>query len=230
MCRALGEAFAVEVQAGTKKDRRFTVALSGGSTPRPFYELLASELRDRVPWSQVHLFWSDERYVPLDDPDSNYRLVRETLLDAISIPPENVHPAPTDHEDPDQAARVYERELRSVLSVPPELDWVLLGLGEDGHVASLFPGAPALEEKDRWVVAVTASPKPPPVRLTMTLPLINAARSIHLLVSGASKTDALRGSLEDPGSQSLPAHRIGPTTGRLHWWLDQAAAGFLANK
>lgn len=205
---------------------RFTLVLAGGSTPRALYRLLASEHRDQIPWAQVHLFWGDERYVPQDDPRSNYRLAREALLDHVPIPPEHVHPMPTDFPDPDAAARAYEDMLRSRFASPwPRFDAVLLGLGTDGHTASLFPGSPALEEQERWVAAVRA-PVEPSLRLTLTLPVLNHAAHVSFLVAGEDKAPALHRVLAGaPHPRTCPAAGVRPHSGDLIWWVDSAAAG-----
>jgi 6-phosphogluconolactonase len=221
---AAAGAFADAARDAVRERGRFSVALAGGGTPRTLYRSLAAGFRDSIPWSGVHLFWSDERFVPPEDPDSNYRMVRDSLLDRVPVPEGNVHRPETEHDNPEESARRYERALRTFFDPePPRFDWMLLGLGEDGHVASLFPGAEALEERRRLVVAVRDSPKPPRVRLTMTLPLINQSREIHFLVSGRGKHrilfDILRGSVN-----GLPARRVQPEEGSLHWWLDRRAA------
>ena len=190
--KAMGRAVALAFVEAAQAVEKFTVALAGGHTTEPLYRCLASELHDEVPWERVHVFWSDERYVPPTDPDSNVRMARELLLNHVPIPEENVHAPRTDLAEPGEAALRYEETLREHSG----LDWVLLGLGEDGHVASLFPGRPELEERQRTVVAVHNSPKPPPVRLTLTPAAINAARDVHLLVAGASKRVALEAVLE----------------------------------
>ena len=199
-----------------KASERFAVALMGGSTPESFYQHLATNFADQVPWTRVHIFWSDERYLAPDHPDSNVGMARKTFIDAVPIPEANVHAPRTDLPDPDDAARLYEEDVRSLLGHEPRFDWMLLGLGEDGHVASLFPGGAALEERDRLVVAVRDSPKPPPVRLTMTPSLINLSREIHMLVAGACKRHALE---ELAGKQSTTWLRP-PTL-----WVDRAASG-----
>ena len=211
MSLAVARAF---VDAASASER-FAVALMGGSTPESFYRHLATEFAHQVPWARVHLFWSDERYLPPDHPDSNVGMARKTFIDAVPIPQVNVHAPRTDLLDPDGAARLYERDLRSLLGHEPRFDWMLLGLGEDGHVASLFPGGAAVEERDRLVVAVRDSPKPPPVRLTMTPALINLSREIHMLVAGASKRQALA---KLAGKRS--ATWLRPPT----LWVDRAAS------
>ena len=215
LSRAVAEAFVDSADRLVSEHHRFSVALAGGGTPRLLYELLSGELRKKIPWAHVHFFLSDERYVPRDHPDSNYRLVREAMLVHVAMPPENLHFPRTDFEEPEAAARHYEQSLASFFApAEPRFDWILLGLGEDGHLASLFPGSSALDETERWVVAVKDSPKPPPVRLTMTLPLINLAGEVHFLVSGREKAEALRSSREGPPNPGqLPAHGVKPQGG-----------------
>lgn len=212
------------ITARTTGGGHFTLALSGGETPRDLYRTLATEYQNAVPWGQVHLFWADERYVPPDDPRSNYRLVRDTLLSDIPIPSDNVHPMPTDFPDPRDAARAYERELKRHFSSPwPRLDLIVLGMGSDGHTASLFPGSPALSEQERWVVDVQP-PVDPPVRLTLTLPVLNNAASVFFLVSGAGKASALWRALTEPHDPALPAGCIRPAGREPVWWVDEPAA------
>jgi 6-phosphogluconolactonase len=209
---------------------RFSLALAGGSTPRTLYRLLAAEYSDKIPWSQVDLFWGDERFVPWDDPRSNYRMVKESLLDHVPIPRENVYPMPTDISEPDAAAKAYERTLRNHFSGPwPRLDLVLLGMGADGHTASLFPGSPALGEQRRWVVAVHG-PADPPLRLTLTLPVLNHAAVVFFLVTGAEKAAALRRALTSPPDPTAcPAGAVRPQDGALVWWVDETAAVSIRN-
>jgi 6-phosphogluconolactonase len=209
---------------------RFSAALSGGSTPRALYELLAkSPYRQRMPWEGLHLFWGDERCVPPSDPGSNFRLAEETLIAHVPIPLENIHRVQGELE-PGAAARAYERTLRDFFCGPiPRLDLALLGLGNDGHTASLFPGSAALEETERLVVAVEASYQDRPThRVTLTLPAINTARQVLFLVSGRDKAEIVRSVLQGPDSE-LPAQRVQPTAGKLTWLLD-AAAGSLLEK
>lgn len=221
LSRAAARSLVESARRASENRHRFALALAGGSTPERLYELLASEFRDRIPWQDVHVFWSDERYVPLDDFESNYRMAHDVLLDAVPLPGANIHPPETDIDDPDASAQAYEREIRRFfLPEEPRFDWMLLGLGEDGHIASLFPGSPELEEPRRFVIAVTESPKPPPVRLTMTLPLINLSREVHFLVSGEAKREAFAKSRR-AGSE-LPAQRV---EAPKFWWVDHEAAG-----
>jgi 6-phosphogluconolactonase len=205
---------------------RLVVALSGGSTPRRLYELLAAPpRRDRIPWERIHWFWGDERFVPPDHPDSNYRMVREAMLSRVAIPAGNIHPVPTVGLDPEEAARAYERELQAVHGgdrlepARPLFDVTLLGLGSDGHTASLFPGAAALEERQRWVVAVVGA-KPEP-RISLTFPTLDSSRNVAFLVAGEGKRAVFARVLA--GDRALPAARVRPV-GRLWFFLDRAAA------
>jgi 6-phosphogluconolactonase len=203
----------------------FRVSLSGGSTPKALYELLASdEFKGRFPWKQVSWYWGDERFVPHDHPESNYRMVREAMLSKAPVPPENIHPIPTDGT-PEEAAREYERTLqraygRATLDPSrPLFDIMLLGLGADGHTASLLPGDPALEERERWVVPVSHGR--PEIRITKTLPVIDSSRYVAFLVAGRSKATAL--AAVRAGDTRLPAARVRPV-GELIWFVDRAAA------
>ncbi len=225
LSRAVARDLAERITTIVAGEGRFTLALAGGSTPRPLYRLLADEHRDQIPWARVHLFWVDERYVPQDDPRSNYRLAREALLDHVPIPAENVHQMSTDFPDSDAAARAYEDMLRSRFASPwPRFDAVLLGLGTDGHTASLFPGSPALEEQERWVVAVRA-PVEPSLRLTLTLPVLNHAAHVSFLVAGENKAPALHQVRAGaPQPRICPAAGVRPHSGDLIWWVDSAAA------
>ena len=226
--------FAEAAEAGAARAGRFTTALAGGSTPKRLYEALAAEpYRSRVPWERSHLFWGDERAVPPDHADSNYGMVRAALLAHVPIPPGNLHRMQGEKPDLDQAARDYEAEIAGVLGAapagrPPAFDLVLLGIGTDGHTASLFPGSPATRETRRWVVR-----NPVPAlradRLTLTLPILNRSRTILFLVSGAEKASTLREVLEGPPDlERLPAQRIQPDAGRVVWLIDRAAAARLA--
>ena len=197
---------------------RFTLALAGGETPKTLYLRLATEHRGDLPWRDVHLFWSDERFVPRNHPESNAGAAL-ALLRPLPLREENVHAPDTTLAHPEDAARRYEDEL---LRFHP-LDAVLLGIGEDGHVASLFPRAPALDEMRRLVVAVHDAPKPPQERITMTIPALNGARAVHFLVTGSAKREALRSVLSGAGP-SLPASRIRPREGAVIFWADREAA------
>jgi 6-phosphogluconolactonase len=205
---------------------RFRLALAGGSTPRAAYALLASEAFARqVEWGRVDLLWGDERCVPPDDPRSNYRMAKEALLDRVPIPRPQVHRI-RGEDDPECAAADYERELHRLLDRDP-LDLVLLGLGGDGHTASLCPGQAAVRETERWVVAVPA-PTGDLWRVTLTPAVLNRARNVSFIVAGASKARRLEQVLRGPlAPDVLPAQAIRTPAGRLTWMVDGAAAGRL---
>ncbi len=205
----------------------FAVALSGGSTPRRLYERLAeAPLRDRFPWDRTHWFLGDERFVPPDDPKSNLRMVREAMLSKVPVPTEYIHPVPTVGLDPIDAARAYQRALAAFYGADrldparPLFDVTLLGLGTDGHTASLFPGTAALEERTAWVTAVVgAMPEP---RITLTYPALDSSRHVAFLIAGADKRaiyDRFRG-----GDMALPAARVNPVGQRIVF-VDTAATG-----
>lgn len=210
----------------------FATALSGGSTPRGLYMQLASDqYRERVPWSKVHLFWGDERCVSPDHQDSNYRMARESLIDKVPIPKENVYRMPAEQEDHVHAAMEYEQTIRSFFrtetGVLPRFDLIILGMGEDGHTASLFPWTSALGERDRFVSANYIE-RFDAYRLTLTVPLINQAAEVIFLISGESKASVLREVLEgDLQPQRLPSQLIKPVNGRLLFIVDRMAAGKL---
>lgn len=204
---------------------RFSVALSGGGTPGPMYRRLAeSPIVERFPWDRVHWFWGDERFVPHDHPDSNYKLAADALLDRAPVPRANIHPVPIDGLTPDQAAASYERTLKdwygsdTLDPARPLLDVNLLGLGDDGHFASLIPGQPVLEERRAWVAAVPHG-RPEP-RITLTYPALESSAASLFLVAGAGKQTALRKAVHpDP---SVPAGRLSPH-GELLWYVDRSA-------
>lgn len=211
---------------------RFTIALSGGSTPKHLYQLLAGEpFRSQVDWSHVEIFWGDERCVPPDHPDSNYRMAREAMLANLPIPAEHIHRIEAERSDRDAAARDYEAVLARAFGVaigrePPALDLVLLGMGPDGHTASLFPQTQALDETKRWVVA-NPVPQLHTQRLTLTRPILNRAREVLFLVAGADKAERLAEVLAGPADpKRLPSQTIQPE-GQFLWFLDRAAAARL---
>ena len=207
---------------------RFAVALAGGSTPRGVYLQLAAEgQRNRLPWERIHLFFGDERCVPPDHPESNYCMANESLLSRVPIPPANVHRL-LGEEDPARAAAVAEAELREIMGGGlPKLDLVLLGLGPDGHTASLFPGTEALNESVRLVTANWV-PKFNTHRLTMTLPVLNNAAEVIFLATGVEKAKVLAEVLRpSPNGPNHPARLVQPTHGRLLWLVDEAAASRL---
>jgi 6-phosphogluconolactonase len=206
---------------------RCALALAGGNTPRRAYELLAEPpLRDAVPWDALHLFWGDERCVPPDHPDSNYRMAREALIDRAPIPAANVHRVRTEEGSAAAVAAYYERELRTFFALEvedvPRFDLILLGMGPDGHTASLFPGSPALDETRRLVVPNSIDYMPHE-RVTFTFPVLNAARVIAFLITGRDKAENLARALN--GDPAVPAGRIRLTDGEVRWYLDRAAAG-----
>lgn len=199
----------------------FRLVLSGGSTPRALYTQLGAQ--SQIDWARIELFWGDERFVPYDDPESNFRMARETLLSNIAIPPANIHPMPIDG-DPAETAHRYEVLLKNIygretLESRPLFDVVLLGLGSDGHTASLLPGEPVLEEREKWVAAVTHGRAEP--RITLTYPAIESSAAIAFLVTGADKAQTVRAARA--GDVRLPAARINPQ-GKVVWFLDSAAA------
>jgi len=225
VCNALARAFVRAVRE-TPATRPFRVALAGGATSEALYRLLADRYRSAVSWPRVSFFWSDERWVPPDDSASNHAAARRCLLDPLEIGREQVHPVPTWLADPAAGASAYERTLaEGVEDGTPPLDWVLLGLGEDGHTASLFPGALALAERQRWVLGIEDSPKPPPQRVTLTWPLIGRARAVHLLAVGASKQRAVEdGVAAATDLARYPTHGLRLGAAAAHWWLDDASA------
>jgi 6-phosphogluconolactonase len=233
LMQAAAEAFVRCAAEAMRTSGRFAVALSGGSTPRRLYELLTTEPHAaRVDWPRVYVFWGDERCVPPEDPASNYRMARESLLDRVPVPGPNVHRI-RGEDDPADAAEAYERELRQAFSAPEgpprsapggRFDLVLLGLGDDGHTASLFPGTAALRETTRWVVAhhVAAASM---WRITLTPLVINAAADVVFIVSGPEKAVILQRVVEGPcRPDELSAQGVAPRAGRLRWLVDAAAA------
>ena len=196
------------------------IVLSGGSTPKTLYHLLATTHRNDVNWARVHLFWGDERWVPATDPRSNTRMAREALIDHVHCPPEHVHPIPVDASSPDVAAREYARMLHTFFhAADARPDLVLLGMGSDGHTASLFPRSPALDEQRRWAVASLA-PVEPRERVTLTIPLINRAMNVFLLVAGHDKQSAFEEAISghaDP--HRCPVALVRPANGALTWWV-----------
>jgi len=231
LSHAAADELATLVRAAVVDRGTCSIALSGGSTPKRLFELFAQAGRDALPWEHIDLWWGDERTVPPDHADSNYRMTRETLIDPLGLAASHVHRIAGELADHDAAARSYSRELVTALGSPPTFDLVLLGMGPDGHTASLFPGSPALDETSRWVVA---NPVTSPLvhgtatRITLTAPAINAARHIRFLVAGADKAAALAQVLEgehDPGR--YPSQLIAPQDGDLVWFVDAAAAASL---
>ncbi len=207
--------------------RRFCVALSGGSTPKGLYTLLAGSSLSSIPWDKVYFFWGDERHVPPDHPDSNYRMTYEALLSKVPVPAGNVYRIPAEQADAEAAARAYEQTISSFFGLRegqfPRFDLVLLGMGLDGHTASLFPATPALHEKHRLVVANWVE-KFKSHRITLTLPVLNHAACVMFMVSGREKAPVLRRVLHDDSGTPLPAQMVRPLDGRLLWLVDREAA------
>jgi 6-phosphogluconolactonase len=227
--QAAASEFATLAAQAVRSSGRFTVALSGGSTPRNLYALLASGSIPNIPWEKIFFFFGDERFVPPEHPDSNYRMVREAGLFS-KVPEDNVFGVPTEITDADSAARAYEQTLGKFFGLQPgefpRFDLVLLGLGPDGHTASLFPGTAALNEKISLVVANWVE-KFQTYRITLTLPVLNRAACVMFLVSGADKADIVREVLKNKDA-NLPSQKVHPADGRLLWLLDRAAGGGLS--
>ena len=206
-------------------DRDFAVCLSGGSTPRRLYERLATPaIASRFPWRRAHWFWGDERFVPHDDPDSNFRMTHQALLSRVPVPNDNIHAIPTEGLSPEQAAAAYEMALKRFYGADmlnpdrPLFDVTLLGIGENGHTASLFPGQPALQETRRWAVAAVGAKSEP--RITLTYPALDSSRDVAFLATGDGKRDVI--ARAQAGDRTIPAARVRPV-GRLHWFTDRAA-------
>jgi 6-phosphogluconolactonase len=211
---------------------RFSIALSGGSTPKNLYTLIAANASASLPWAQMFFFWGDERHVPPDNPDSNYRMTKEAFLSKVPVPPANIFPIPAENPDASAAADAYEQTLRKFFALAPgelpRFDLILLGMGPDGHTASLFPETAALQEKSRLVVANWVE-KMKTSRITLTLPVLNAARCVAFLVSGADKAPALHEVLEgNAAAEKYPSKLVQPSAGRLIWFVDRAAASELS--
>ena len=222
-----------------EKRGRFTLVLAGGSTPEQAYSLLAAPARlAAIDWSKVFFFFGDERFVPPGDPASNYGMAQRSLLSRVPVAASQVFRIPAEMPSPAESAAVYSRELGRFFEQAPDsrpaprFDLVLLGLGDDGHTASLFPGKPAVHVADRWMTWSPPGVLPPPVdRVTMTLPLLNAARHVVFLVAGTKKANVVREILEEnPGREIYPAAGIMPAGGSLTWLLDEAAASCLTRR
>ncbi len=233
--QAAADRFAQAAQEAVQARGQFTTALTGGSSPEGAYRLLAEPAyRERVPWEQTYVFLGDERCVPFDDPRSNFGQARRLLLSHVPVPESNVFPVPTDAGDPAQIAALYAQTLAdffqlSPLGPPPALDFLWLGMGGDGHTASLFPGYPSLHETAAWVVSSPPGTLPPPVdRVTFTFPVINAARHTLMLATGDAKAEAARDVLEGhAATETRPAAGVRPVSGDLFWFLDTGASRLL---
>jgi 6-phosphogluconolactonase len=229
LTRAAAEEVARRAEEAVRERGLFTWVLSGGSTPRDLYGTLSRPpYRDRMPWRAIHVFWGDERHVPPDHPDSNFRMAREAMLDRVPLPAANVHRIRAEEPDAAVAAAAYEAELRAFFHLAPgewpRFDLILLGLGKDAHTASLFPGSPAVHESERLVVAPWV-PAQNTFRITLTPPALNHARLIVFLVSGEDKAEPLRAVLEGPRDPDRwPAQIV---AGNRLWMVDEAAARLL---
>ncbi|HTU41167.1 MAG TPA: 6-phosphogluconolactonase [Candidatus Aquilonibacter sp.] len=219
-------------EESVSKHNCFTIALSGGSTPKNLYNLIAANASSTLPWDRMFFFFGDERHVPPDNAESNFRMANESLLSKVPIPPGNIFRVPSENPDASAAAEAYEKSLRSFFAVQadefPHFDLILLGMGPDGHTASLFPETAALQEKSRLVVANWVE-KLKTHRITFTLPVINAARRVLFLVSGTDKAAALHEVLEGKQpAEKYPSKLVRPTNGKLIWLVDRAAASELS--
>jgi 6-phosphogluconolactonase len=229
LAHAAADDLAARAREAIAAHGRFSVALSGGSTPARLFDVLAARGRDALPWHATEIWWGDERTVPPDHPDSNYRMTAKHLLTPLHIPPERIHRMPGEL-DPQVAAREYEVTLTGALGTPPEFDYVMLGMGPDGHTASLFPGSPGLKEAARFVIA---NPVDSPVaggkttRLTLTLPAIGAARHTRFLVTGKDKAERLAAVI-DGAPDAYPAQLVGGAD--VQWFVDAAAASKLRQR
>jgi 6-phosphogluconolactonase len=227
--RASAEEFCEIGNRAIQEHGRFTVALSGGSTPKELHRELATTFASELPWDRVFFFWGDERHVPPDFPESNFRMARETLLSKLTVPASHVFRIHGELPDANQSAGIYEQTLleffRPTTGKIPRFDFILLGIGPEGHTASLFPGTAALEEKQRLVVgnwvAVHST-----WRITCTYPLLNSAANVMFLADGSGKADIIRKALKDP-SANLPCQGVKPVSGNLTWYLDKAAGAKL---
>lgn len=230
---AAAEEFTKIANAAIEKSGRFAIALSGGSTPRNLYSLLATAYRTAVPWEKTLFFWGDERHVPPDSPESNYKMAYDAMLSKVPVPPENVFRVAAEDPDPESAAQAYERVLRQVLQIAPgefpQFDLVLLGMGPDGHTASLFPGSPGLTETKRLVIANWIE-KFSTHRITFTFPVLNHASYVMFLVSGDDKAEVLKEVMEGHANPPYPVQRVNPVNDQLLWMLDKAAAADLSTK
>jgi 6-phosphogluconolactonase len=236
LSRTAAEMIVLLAAETVEKGDFFTIALSGGSTPRNLYALLATDasLREQMPWQRVHFFWGDERHVPPDNLESNYRMTYEAMLSKLEIPSTNIHRVPSENPDAVKSATDYEQELRRFFKLKagelPRFDFVLLGMGPDGHTASLFPGTKALQESERLVVANWVE-KFRAYRITMTVPVLNNADHVSFIVGGKEKAEILKEVLEGKRApERLPSQLIAPTHGKLVWIVDKAAASRLRQK
>ena len=225
LARAVAEHFVTRSREAVEQRGSFTVALSGGSTPKLLFELLADAnepFRDQIAWPNIQFFWSDERHVPPDHPESNYRMANDAMLSRVPVAKNNVHRVPSENPNASEAASEYEQTIiETTQQSLPSLDLILLGLGTDGHTASIFPGSDVLHETKRLVAAPWVE-KLQTYRITMTLPLLNNGASVVFLVSGSEKAKIVKEVFEGP--EKYPAQAVKPADGELLWLLDKAAA------
>jgi 6-phosphogluconolactonase len=225
---AAADDFVQAAKTAVAASGRFTVALSGGSTPKGLFQVLSTKDHDLLPWDRMFFFFGDERHVPPDSPESNYRMAKENLFSKVPVPEVNIYRIKAEDEDANRAAAEYEKTLREFFGLPegqvPRFDLILLGMGPDGHTASLFPETSALHETAKLVVSNWV-PKFTSYRITFTTTLLNAAGQVNFLVAGADKAAALKAVLESNESADLyPSKRIHPVNGKLEWLVDEAAA------
>jgi 6-phosphogluconolactonase len=226
LSQAVAEVSAGAATAAAKARGRALICLSGGHTPSRMYKLWATEYREKLPWAKLHFFWGDERFVAADDPKSNFRMAKLNLLERVPVPEENIHPIPTNCACADDAAQTYERTLRGFFGESgATFDVLFLGMGEEGHTASLFPGSPALAEQRRWVVGVRA-PASPPIRVSLTSPVLGRARETYFLVAGADKSGIISALRKNPAgaAKEFPVAML-KSEGKVIWFLDRAANG-----
>lgn len=231
---AAAEEVARAVKEAVSERGRFTIVLSGGSTPKGLFNLLATNARTSLPWDKMFFFWGDERHVPPTDPDSNYRMANETMLSKVPVQAANVFRMPAENPDAAAAAAAYEATLRKFFQTKagefPRFDLILLGMGPDGHTASLFPGTAGLQEQSRLVIANWVE-KLKTHRLSFTFPVLNAAREVTFLVSGTDKAPALHSVLEENvAGEQYPSKLVKPKDGRLIWFVDRAAASEISTQ
>jgi len=229
LSRGAADAFCQIGEQAIRDRGRYTVALSGGNTPRGLHHELVTKDRARLPWEKVFFFWGDERHVPPDFPESNYRMAKETLLSKLSLPGDHIFRMPGELPDAEQGAALYEQTLREFFRPArgafPRLDFILLGLGPEGHTASLFPDTKALEENRRWVVGNWVGVHST-WRITCTYPVLNHGANVMFLVDGGGKAEMVRTALQDPSAR-LPCQGVKPANGELMWYLDQEAGAKL---
>lgn len=229
--RAAADEFTKLAADAVRKNGRFTVALSGGSTPRSLFSLLATDYKSVIPWKQVLFFWGDERHVPPDSPESNYKMAEDAMLSKVPVPSENVFRIAAEDPDANKAAQAYEEVLKKVFQLAPgafpKFDLIMLGLGPDGHTASLFPGSAGLAETHKLVIANWIE-KFNTYRITFTFPVLNNSKCVMFLASGADKAPMLRDVLEGHPKLPYPSQLVNPSNGHLLWMVDKAAAADLS--